>query len=117
MSNVIVVFGSAGVGVFCEGNSTAELSCCDLYENDGGDWVGEITGQNGINGNFSADPQFCSSQPDEDRHWFLQSDSPCAPGNHPQGANCSVISAWDVGCGMTPTKRSTWGGIKTRFRD
>jgi len=117
MNNVLVVFSSAGVGVFCEGNSTAELSCCDLYENAGGDWVGEIAGQSGINGNFSADPEFCSSQPDEDRHWFLQSDSPCAPGNHPQGTDCGVMGAGDVGCGTTPNKRSTWGGIKTRFRD
>ncbi len=97
MSNVIVVFSSAGVGVFCEGNSTAELSCCDLYENNGGDWVGEIAGQNGINGNFSADPLFCGSlNPGEP--FSIAGESPCAPDNNP---GCGLIGALPVGCTVT----------------
>jgi predicted outer membrane repeat protein len=117
MGNSIVVFSSAGVGVLCEENSTVALSCCDLHGNDGGDWVGEIADQNGNNGNFTADPQFCSTQPGEDRLWLLQSDSPCAPGHHPQGTDCGVVGAWNVGCETTSTERLTWGDLKTRFRD
>ena len=117
LSRTIVAYSDVGVGVFCESASTATLSCCDLFANAAGDWVGEIAGQGGADGNLGVDPQFCSIQPDADRNWMLQSDSPCAPGNHPQGTDCGVIGAWPVGCGTTPSERSTWGNIKTRFRD
>jgi hypothetical protein len=56
--------------------------------------------QTGINGNFSADAVFC------DRGNFdysLSSNSPCAPGNHPNGASCGLIGALNVGCVIIAT--------------
>jgi hypothetical protein len=68
------------------------LTCCDVYGNAGGDWVGYIADQAGINGNFSADPLFCDTA-NGDLHIFNA--SPCAPANNSCGV---LIGALDVGC-------------------
>jgi len=59
------------------------------------------------------DPQFCGAAAD---NFYLQSDSPCAPGNHPRGYDCGYIGAYPVNCGTTPTKMKTWGSIKDLYR-
>lgn len=38
------------------------LECCDLFGNEGGDWVGCIAGLLGTDGNISEDPAFCDAQ-------------------------------------------------------
>ena len=63
------------------------FSCCDVHGNAGGDWVGCIADQDGINGNFSADPLCCN---DEGGDFTLRSDSPCLPGRHPDGEDCGL---------------------------
>jgi predicted outer membrane repeat protein len=95
VENTIIAFSTNGYAVYCE-NSLIALSCCDVYGNAGGDWVGCIAGQIGVNGNFSEDPQFCGSG-----NYFLQSDSPCAPGNHPDQFACDLIGTLDVYCEET----------------
>ena len=72
-----------------------EFYCSDLYGNDAGDWVGIIAGQEGIDGNFSANPLFCDP---ENGDFSLAEESPCLPLNN----DCEVlIGALDVGtCGM-----------------
>jgi hypothetical protein len=92
-----------------------QYSCCDLFGNDGGDWVGGIAGQYGIRGNFSACPSFCHI---ELADAGICDQSPCAPGNHPDGYDCGLIGAHDVGCvcGATSTESSTWGAIKSMYR-
>ncbi|MCU0639343.1 MAG: right-handed parallel beta-helix repeat-containing protein [Candidatus Krumholzibacteria bacterium] len=67
----------------------------------------------GIGGNFSLDPQFCSAVPRSDGNFFLQSDSPCAPGNHPLGLSCGLIGARGVDCGTTSAESSSWGRLKS----
>jgi hypothetical protein len=68
------------------------LSCCDLFGNAGGDYVGRIGGQIGIDGNFSADPAFCDTLNGD---FTLGDCSPCLPGNHPDGYDCGgIIGAW-----------------------
>lgn len=117
---------SAGIGlttviertiIAYNGRSTdwAELSCCNLFGNEAGDWVGDIADQYGIRGNISACPSFC--------HLGLGDvgicdESPCAPGNHPDGYDCGLIGARGVGCacGPTGTESSTWGAIKSIYR-
>jgi hypothetical protein len=90
------------------------LSCCDLFGNAGGDWVVGIADQEGIRGNFAADPLFCDP---ENGDLTLRSDSPCLPGNHPGGAACGLIGALGEGCAPpTAVERASWGGVKTRFR-
>ena len=59
------------------------LSCSDLDE-----WNANIISQLGSNGNFSANPQFCSN-------YQLYSTSPCAPENSPCG---ELVGSEPVGC-------------------
>ncbi len=62
--------------------------------------------------NFSADPMFCGVG-----NYHLQSDSPCAPGNHPDGIDCGLIGPLPVGCGPVRVETRTWGSIKAMYRD
>jgi len=59
--NTIISFSGDGRGALCMGSGTLELSCCDVYGNIEGDWVGCIQSQYGISGNISADPLFCDA--------------------------------------------------------
>lgn len=104
--NTIIAFGGS-VAIDLTAGATAELECCDIYGNAGGDWTGLIAGQLGINGNICADPLFCDPASGDLR---LHENSPCAP-----GSECDLIGAWPVGCGQTPVSSSTWGEIKAMF--
>jgi predicted outer membrane repeat protein/parallel beta-helix repeat protein len=87
--NSIIAFSTEGAAVVCtEGSSTPTFSCCDLYGNAGGDWAGCIAGMDSTDGNFSADPLFCSP---EDLNYDLQPGSPCGPGESPAG--CGLVGA------------------------
>ena len=103
------VIDLAGEGV------TPALECCDVYGNQGGDWVGPIAGQCGVNGNFSACPSFCDAP---EGNLGLCDESPCLPGNHPDGYECGLIGAFgqDCSCGPTGVEPATWGGIKALYR-
>lgn len=64
-------------------------------------------------GNFSADPLFCGVG-----NYYIREDSPCAPGNHPDGYNyCGQIGPLPVGCGTVKTKSATWGEVKAMYRN
>jgi hypothetical protein len=95
LEKTIIAFSTQGEAVYCDGSSSAMLNCCDVYGNAGGDWVGCIAAQNGINDNFSIDPLFCG--PSGSGNYFLQSISPCAPSSSPCG---ELIGALPVGCGV-----------------
>jgi hypothetical protein len=58
ISNSIIAFNDWGPGPAIEG-SVASIACTDIFENKGGDWVGEIADDLGKNGNIFADPLFC----------------------------------------------------------
>lgn len=90
----IIAFSTLGQAIALYGSSTATLSCCDLFGNPGGDWVGAIAGQYGVNGNISADPLFCDL-PQGDYH--LQPGSPCLP-HGPSNPECDLVGAWPQGC-------------------
>lgn len=115
LTNTIVAYGIRGEGVGWGNVSSASLACCDVYENEDGDYVGCIAGQEGINGNFSACPSFCYAGLDDFR---LCDESPCAPGNHPDGYACGLIGALDVDCSCGPSAAdgSSWGAIKAKYR-
>lgn len=72
--------------------STVELSCCDLWNNAGGDWIGPIADQLGHDGNTCQDPMFCDP---EALDLTLAVGSPCAPDAVP---GCGLIGAWPVAC-------------------
>jgi predicted outer membrane repeat protein len=110
LTNCIIAFGTSGPAVFCEaGTENPALTCCDLYGNAGGDWVGCIAGQSGVNGNVSADPLFCDRPGDD---YTIDALSPCAA---PNSGGCGVIGALGVGCD-SPVEDTSWGAIKARYR-
>jgi hypothetical protein len=113
--NTIVSFSTSGEGIFVAGGSEATFRCCDIYGNAGGDWVGVIAGQLGIDGNFSACPSFCRA---EIGNFHLCDESPCLPGNHPDGYDCGLIGAAGEGCSCGPTRTgvTTWGVIKSMYK-
>jgi len=93
----IVAANSGGQGIRCEGGSEASLACCDVYGNAGGDWVGAIADQAGLDGNFSADPLFCDAGGGD---VSLNSGSPCA----------LLLPATEV-CGLVGARPAACGGV------
>lgn len=92
VQNCIVAFSTQGPGVGCGSFVIPTLTCCDIYGNAGGDWVGDIADQLGVNGNICEDPLFCDP---EDGDFAIPSDSPCAPDYNPE---CGLIGAWPAEC-------------------
>ena len=91
MENCIIAFSSgsnAVDGVDCD----PSMLCCDIYGNEYGDWVDCIADQTNINGNFSADPQFCDAASSD---FSIHTSSPCAALNNACNA---LIGAIGVGC-------------------
>jgi hypothetical protein len=111
----LLAFNTMGSAIYCLGASAVvEIRCTDIIGNDGGDWVGSIASQYGVNGNFTADPLFCGAGIGD---FSLASTSPCLPGQHPDGYDCDLIGAFGEGCsGTTAVEQTTWGGIKRMFR-
>lgn len=109
-STTIVAFTVSGPVIL--GSDPPPFSCCDFFGNEGGDWVGGVAGQLGVNGNICQDPLFCGDANPESPY-SLHVNSPCAAAN--SGA-CGTIGRWDEGCSVTATEASTWGYIKARYR-
>jgi hypothetical protein len=139
----VIAFNLGGIGLDDGDHACLVLSCCDIHGNEGGDWVGYIADQNGVRGNFCADPLFCGAvdgstptiNAGASPH-SLHANSPCLPGNHPYGYECGLIGAHGQGCGIAfleqvavpqsmdgaagvetvATETTTWGRIKWGYR-
>ncbi len=97
--------------------NTLSLSCNDVWGNQTFNYdLTYVPDPTGTNGNISLDPQFCGVAPDVSGNFFLQADSPCAPGNHPDGVQCGLIGRYIVGCGPTAVEKKSWGKIRSIFR-
>jgi predicted outer membrane repeat protein len=92
ISSCIMAFNTGAVPVSCA-DSFPSLACCDIYENELGDWVGCIAGQFGNNGNIRMDPLFCNPDSGD---FTLYLESPCMADSAPPG--CPRLGAHDVGC-------------------
>jgi parallel beta-helix repeat protein len=91
----LVAFNNGSGAITCATGcppSSPDLFCTNVFGNTGGDWVGCIAGQAGINGNLSLDPLFCDTASSDYSLFVL---SPCAPANNSCGV---LIGALDVGC-------------------
>jgi hypothetical protein len=89
--NTIIAFSEDGVAVHTQTGAVTTLYCCDVYGNIDGDYVGGILGQDGINGNFSADPLFCN---DLIHYLRLTDSSPCTQAN--SSPECGLIGGvWE----------------------
>ncbi len=105
-----IIWGARnGKAVHCDASSSAGVACSDLFGNAGGDWIGCVEDQAGVNGNLSTDPLFCDPIV---ANYFLRSDSPCAPGQ----SGCDLIGARPVGCDPTSIDETSWGRLKASYR-
>jgi hypothetical protein len=104
----IISYNGIGVSGFC----AEDFECNDIFGN--GSNVGPPPF--GTNGNIAVDPQFCGVEPQISGNYFLQSDSPCAAGNHPDEYPCGLIGRLPVGCQDTAVERTSWGKIKSIYR-
>jgi len=95
VTHTIMAFNLNGDAVWClMSTETPELTCCDIYGNAGGDWIGCIEGQQSGPGNLCLDPLFCDLAAGI---LNLMPESPCAPLS-PWNPECGLIGAFPVGC-------------------
>ncbi len=104
-----IVAENTGYGLqYLSGSLT--MSCNNFWQNSDGNYSGTGASTN----DFSADPFFCDASTGD---FTLHANSPCAPGNHPDGAACGLIGALDVGCGATTAvEHTSWGAVKGMWR-
>jgi Right handed beta helix region/FlgD Ig-like domain len=97
IESTIIAASQAGMGVVVTGGGDAPIfNCVDVFGNTGGDALDGTTGVN----NFSLDPMFCDAP---NGNFEVDALSPCAPGNHPDGAGVcgdGLIGAKGAGCGQ-----------------
>lgn len=119
LTNTIIAFSGAGQSLRTEGSESCVATCCDIYGNVGGDWVGVLAPYFGTHGNIAEDPLFCgAASPVEP--YSLEDGSPCAAENNP---TCGQIGALPVGCGLSgapeilpvPTACRLYGGCPNPF--
>ncbi len=104
----IVVRSIGGYGIDC--GLAHQVTCNLLLANDLGAF--KDCEEQELFGNFEADPKFCDAATDD---FTLAADSPCLPGNHPEGIECGLIGALNEGCPAVPVSSVSWGRIKARF--
>lgn len=84
-----------GAAVLSVNNSTLNVTCCDVFGNSNGDWIGSLALFKNVQNNFSLDPMYCQ----EDVSLLnLTTGSPCAPAFSPCGL---LVGARDVDCQVT----------------
>ncbi len=114
ISNNIIVNNRQGIRSI---STTVHLDCNNVWGNEEFNYgLLFFPDPTGTSGNISLDPQFCGVSPDISGNFYLQSDSPCAPGNHPDGFDCGLIGRYPVGCETVSTERTSWGEIKAMFK-
>jgi predicted outer membrane repeat protein len=105
IDHTIIALSNSG-GSYGGNTQVYNISCCDFFGNNGGDWNYPINGYFGINGNISIDPMFCDGYNPNDP-WALDNDSPALT------ASCGPMGAKGYpGCGVVGTEESSWGNIK-----
>lgn len=95
---------------------TIALLCNNAYDNNIDYFLYDMPDPTGMNGNISIHPEYCSINPSITGNFYLQSDSPCLPNNHPDGFECGVIGLYSAGCGPTAVEETSWGKIKSIFK-
>jgi hypothetical protein len=70
------------------------LRCNNVWDVAEAVWAG-IPDPTGIDGNTSVDPLFCDPAAGD---YTLAANSPCLPGQHPDGYDCGLIGALGEGC-------------------
>ncbi len=109
----VFAFGRGGAAIVSGVPGAAPvLACCDVFGNEGGDWVGALAGQEGAAGNLATDPLFCDPEAGDVR---LHEGSPCAG-----AGTCGGIGAAGVACGPAAAAAAfehvRWGRLKAAYR-
>jgi parallel beta-helix repeat protein len=93
-------------------SSQVTFTCNDMWNNTPSNYCDSLTDQTGMNGNISADAQFCGVP--GSGNYYLQAGSPCAGANVP--AHCAGVGmgCYPVNC-TVGTRETTWGNIKLLF--
>lgn len=99
---------ASGAGIDCRAGEFV-VSCNLLWGNDID--LNECTPVE--SNNISQAPQFCGVDPVSSMNFYIQSDSPCAPG---QSGTCGLIGALPVGCGTVGVQTRTWSFVKDLYR-
>jgi hypothetical protein len=94
-------------------DAPAGAGCCDCFGNTAGDDFPAGVVETGMN--IALDPRFCGVAGSGD--YYLRSDSPCIPVNHPGGIICQQIGAYPAGCGANAARGESWSGVKSRFKN
>lgn len=111
LTRTILAGGRGGASVYCFEDDDAVVSCTDIFDNEGGDWVACIAEHAGGNGNLSVDARFCDAE-GGDLH--LQWGSPCLPAGSP---DCGLIGALGFGgCGTVSVEPQSWARVKAWYR-
>ena len=106
----LLAFNFDSEAIWCDNRAGFDIVCVDIFGNAAGNWVGCIAPYDGIDGNFSEDPQFCG--PVGTGKFGLQSDSPCIPANSPCGL---MVGARPEECEDTVVGIRTWSELKTLY--
>ncbi len=92
VNNTIIAFSTTGAGVRSPNTSIAlNFACSDIFGNTGGDWVGTIAGQLGVNNNIGLNPLFCDTA---NHDLTIATISPCAASN----TSCGQIGRYEANC-------------------
>lgn len=115
----ILAFNMDGEGFYAaDDQSVPTFHCCDIYGNEGGDWVGRIADQDTTLGDISMNPLFCDTTVVlSDEGMSVEECSPCLYGNHPRDACGREVGYVYDGCGCgEATEQTTWGTIKSLYK-
>lgn len=92
LAESLVAFNVLGDGIYRRANTSAALSCCNVFGNEDGNFAGSMIDPTGAGGNVSVDPWFCNLAGEDIE---LDAASPCLPTNN----DCAVqIGARGQGC-------------------
>ncbi len=93
LEQTIVAAGGDGGGIYLDDVAhSVAMTCNDVWSNNGGNYLGALADQTGLNGNISEDPLFCDA-PGGD--FTIMSSSPCLPENN----DCVLrMGAYGEGC-------------------
>ena len=118
LMDTIIADSPVGEAIYAASGVVVQLSCSDLFGNAGGDWIGSFAEQVDLDGNFSANPCFCSPEDDD---YSLCENSYCLPGHHPWGCD-QLVGAYGNGCGECScpgpvrVESMSWGQVKELYR-
>jgi len=94
LENSIVTWGVQGAPVSWGSGCVIDVSYCNIFGNKEGDWVGELSGMLGNNGNISEDPKFKDKAADD---FSLSDDSPCKDKGNPDSPKDPDDTRADMG--------------------